>query len=85
MLPNYHPNPNDVFEEAMGTLSSNINKAIRDLARVDWRFNTSIHKKMNQAIDDLIWDFSEEHGLDLPVEQIDLLLENIMKTAMSRY
>jgi type I restriction enzyme R subunit len=85
VLPNYHPNPNDVFEEAMGTLSSNINKAIRDLARVDWRFNTSIHKKMNQAIDDLIWDFSEEHGLDLPVEQIDLLLENIMKTAMSRY
>jgi type I restriction enzyme R subunit len=84
-LAKYHPSPDDIFEEEMGTLSSNINKAVRDLARVDWRFNTSIHKKMNQALDDLIWDFSEEHGLDLPVEQIDLLLENIMKTAMSRY
>ena len=85
VLAKYHPSPDDIFEEEMGTLSSNINKAVRDLARVDWRFNTSIHKKMNQALDDLIWDFSEEHGLDLPVEQIDLLLENIMKTAMSRY
>ena len=85
VLAKYHPKPDDIFEEEMGVLSSNINKTIRNLARVDWRFNTSIHKKMNQALDDLIWDFSEEHGLDLPVEQIDLLLENIMKTAMSRY
>lgn len=85
VLAKYHPNPDDVFEEEIGILSSNINKAIRDLARVDWRFNTSIHKKMNLALDDLIWDFSEEHSLNLPVEQIDLLLENIMKTAMSRY
>lgn len=85
VLAKYHPKPDDIFDEEMGVLSSNINKTIRNLARVDWRFNASIHKKMNQALDDLIWDFSEEHGLDLPVEQIDLLLENIMKTAMSRY
>ena len=77
--------PNESFDESIGFLASEMNMAIKSLARVDWRFSTAVHKKMNQALDDLIWDFSEEHDLDLPPEQIDLLIENVMKTAMSRY
>lgn len=81
----YYPGSDGVFQEKVGDLSVSINKAVRELARVDWRYNTAIHKKMRQALDDLIWDFAEEHNLALPVEEIDLLLENIMKIAMSRY
>lgn len=81
----YHSSPDEIFKEKVGDLSISINKAVRELARVDWRYNTAIHKKMRQALDDLIWDFAEEYNLALPVEQIDLLLESIMKTAMSRY
>ncbi|NLI90726.1 MAG: type I restriction endonuclease subunit R [Peptococcaceae bacterium] len=81
----YCPNPDEAFEEEVGGLSKNINQAIRSLARVDWRYNNAIHKNMNQALDDLIWDFSDEFGLDLSEEDIDMILESIKKTAMSRY
>jgi type I restriction enzyme R subunit len=75
----------EAFDEAVGSLSIGINVAVKSLARVDWRTSTAIHKKMNQALEDLIWDFSEDHSIDIPLDQIDILLENIIKTAMSRY
>lgn len=81
----YAAAPDEEFDEEIGSLALAINNSIKSLARVDWRTSTAIHKKMNQVLDDLIWDFSEEHGLNLPVEQIDLLIENAKKTAMSRY
>lgn len=77
--------PDEGFDEEVGKLASEINMAIKSLARVDWRSSTAINKKMKQALDDLIWDFSDEHGLGLPLEEIDLFIENLMKTAMSRY
>lgn len=77
--------PDESFDESIGLLASKMNSAIKSLARVDWRSSTAIHKKMNQALDDLIWDFSDDHELDLPPEQIDILIESAMKTAMSRY
>jgi type I restriction enzyme R subunit len=72
-------------DEAMGQLASEVKKAIASRAKVDWRFNVAVHKDMEQALDDLIWDFTEEHELKLPVEKIDLMLEGLMKTAISRY
>ena len=56
-----------------------------DIAKVDWRFNVAVHRDMEQALDDLIWDFTEEYEIKLPVEQIDLILEGLMRTAVSRY
>jgi len=72
-------------DEAMGQLALAVKKAISSRAKVDWRFNAAVHKDMEQALDDLIWDFAEEHAIKLPVEKIDLLLEALMKTAISRY
>ena len=40
---------------------------------------------MNQAVEDLLWDFCDEHGIDLPIDEMDILIENTIKTAMSRY
>ena len=42
-------------------------------------------QKMNQAVEDLLWDFCDEHGIDLPIDEMDILIENTIKTAMSRY
>lgn len=73
------------FEEDLGHLSLEMKRTVQSLARVDWRTSTPIHKKMNQAIEDLLWDFCDGHGIDIPIEQLDLMLESVMKTAMSRY
>ena len=73
------------FEEALGALALEIKDTVQSLARVDWRTSVPIHKKLNQRVEDLLWDFCDEHGVDLPIESLDLMLESIVKTAMSRY
>ena len=73
------------YENALGGLAFEINQAIGDLARVDWHHNTSIHKNMTQAIEDLIWDFSDEHDFDLDMDELDKMLETTKKTAMRWY
>ena len=73
------------YEEGLGKLALNIKQSVQSLARVDWRTSVPIHKKMNQAVEDLLWDFSDEYGIDLPIEKLDLMIESIIKTAMSRY
>ena len=40
---------------------------------------------MNQAVEDLLWDFCDEFGVKLPIDKMDILIENAIKTAMSRY
>lgn len=77
--------PDEAFDEEIGQLSVDMTQVIADLARVDWRNSTTVHKQMNQAVEDLIWDFSDTHDLDLLPDEIDMLLESIMKTALSRY
>ncbi|MDF9407178.1 type I restriction endonuclease subunit R [Pelotomaculum isophthalicicum JI] len=73
------------IDEAMGYLAIEVKKSIANRAKVDWRFNTAVQKDMTQVLDDLIWDFIEEHGIELPVEKIDLILEGLMTTAVRRY
>ena len=69
----------------MGQLAIKAKKAVSSRAKVDWRFNVAVHRDMEQALDDLIWDFTEEYEIKLPVEKIDLILEGLMRTAVSRY
>ncbi|OPX85493.1 MAG: Type-1 restriction enzyme R protein [Pelotomaculum sp. PtaB.Bin104] len=79
---------NDVppeIDEAMGELAVEVKKAITSRAKVDWRHNVAVQKDMEQALDDLIWDFTEEYEIKLPIEKIDLMLEGLRKTAISRY
>ncbi|MBE6371802.1 MAG: type I restriction endonuclease subunit R [Lentisphaerae bacterium] len=73
------------YEDSMGRLASDINKAVRDLARVDWHHNNSIHKNMTQAIEDLIWDFSDDHHFDLDVDELDKMLDAARKIAIRWY
>ncbi|MBE6394796.1 MAG: DUF3387 domain-containing protein, partial [Lentisphaerae bacterium] len=73
------------YEDALGQMAMEINQAISELARVDWHHNNSIHKNMTQAIEDLIWDFADDHGFDLDMDELDKMLETTKKTAMRWY
>ena len=73
------------YEDALGELASDINSAICELARVDWHHNNSIHKNMTQAIEDLIWDFADDHGFDLDMDELDKMLEVTKKAALHWY
>lgn len=73
------------FNDELAKLSVQINEAVKERARVDWHYNPSVHKSINQAIEDLIWDLCDKHGVQLTEQQLDRLLESAMKTAMARY
>lgn len=75
----------DAFDEDIGALAFNIKQEIQTLARVDWRTSVAINKKMKQAIEDFLWDFCEAHNITLELDTMDILIENTIKTAMSRY
>lgn len=76
---------NAAFDEELAKLSLKIDEAVRERTRVDWHYNPSVHKSINQAVEDLIWDFCDEHGVQLTESQLDRLLESAMKTALARY
>jgi len=73
------------IDAAMGQLAIEIKQAISARAKVDWRFSVAVNRDITQALDDLIWDFLDEYGIDLSVVKIDLILDGLMKTAVSRY
>lgn len=73
------------FEDGLGKLATDMKEAVQSLTRIDWRTSIPIHKKMNQAIEDLLWDFCDEFGMEIPLDKMDLMIESVMKTAMSRY
>jgi type I restriction enzyme R subunit len=73
------------LDEDMGQLAVRVKQAVFDRAKIDWRTNVAVCRDMQQALDDLIWDFAEEQGLTLPVEKIDLILDGLMRTAVNRY
>lgn len=75
----------EAYDEDIGLLALNIKKEIQSLARVDWRTSVAINKKMRQAIEDFLWDFCDEHKIEIDLDTMDLLIENTIKTAMSRY
>ena len=72
------------FEEGMGTLALNVKQAVQSLARVDWRTSVPIHKKMNQAIEDLLWDFCDEYDLVKSRKTFRFLLQNFSYFKNSR-
>ena len=76
---------NAAFEKELAKLSLRIDEAVKERARVDWHYNPSVHKSINQAVEDLVWDFCDEHGVQLTEAQLDRLLESAMKTALARY
>ena len=75
----------EAYDEDIGLLALNIKKEIQSLARVDWRTSVAINKKMRQAIEDFLWDFCDDHKIEIDLDTMDLLIENTIKTAMSRY
>ena len=76
-------------EEKIAETSINIKKIIFELTKRDWKHNESVHKQIHRKLDDKLFDLFDELGLDTNneniVDIIDLIEDDIMKTAISRY
>ena len=66
-------------------LSLDIEEAISDLTKVDWHDNKDVNDSITQAVEDLTYDFSQKHGLELSWAEIDIILGEIKKIAYERF
>ncbi|MBO8157847.1 MAG: type I restriction endonuclease subunit R [Bacillaceae bacterium] len=69
----------------VGELALDMDNVIKKHAKVDWKKNTEVHNRISQELDDLLFDFAEKHGIDLSLDDIDKIIEQVRKIAISRY
>lgn len=52
---------------------------------VDWISNLDIQNQMRNQIDDYLYEMKEENEIDLTLEDMDFIIENVLKIAKARY
>lgn len=71
--------------EEMGSLALAIKAIIVSQAKRDWRDNVIVHREIKKRLDDLLFDFMEEHYLDWSLDTIDIIIDEIMMVAKRSY
>ena len=76
------------LEEQIAEHSRNINKAVSDNAKRDWKHNEVVHKQIHRALDDCLFDMFDSIGYVIDkdnIDIIDLMIDEIMKVAVARF
>lgn len=71
--------------DSIGELALQIDQIINEHKKVDWHKNLEIHKRIEQDLDDLLYQFFEEHHIDLDFDTIDKIIEQVKTVAIKRY
>ena len=74
----------DVSEE-MGKLALAIKSVVVEHAKRDWRDNVIVHREIKKNLDDLLFDYMDEHHLDWSLDAIDIIIDEIMMVAKRSY
>lgn len=75
----------DISEEQMAELSIIIENIIEKYTKVDWYDNVDVHNKIEQEVEDSLFDFLDENNVSLDFDQIDKILKEVIKVALNRY
>src|SRR5690625_5551620 len=71
--------------DTIGELAFEMDKIINEFRKVDWHDNPDVHNRIEQELDDLLFDFSDEQKIDLDIDTIDKIIEQIKTVALRRY
>lgn len=71
--------------DLIADLSADITEIIKEFSKVDWTSNLDIHKKINHALDDLLYDYSDRNGWELSFEIMDKIIDNVKTIALRRF
>jgi type I restriction enzyme R subunit len=71
---------NDIAELAIET-----EEIINTNVKVDWTDNPEIHKKIEQKLDDMLYDFFDKHDIEINFEMIDKMIESLKMIALRRF
>ncbi|MFY3792563.1 type I restriction endonuclease subunit R [Ureibacillus sp. MALMAid1270] len=72
-------------EEDFAKLSIEMDTIIKRHKKVDWHNNAQVHNRIEQDIDDLLYDFSKEKNVVLEDDVILKIIEQIKVVALKRY
>ncbi len=71
--------------DAVAALSAEITEIIKEYSKIDWTSNTDIHKKISHALDDILYDYSDNNGWNLSFETMDKIIDNVKTIALRRF
>lgn len=74
----YHTDP-------LAELALKMDGVIRKHQKVDWHDNMEIHKRIDQDLDDLLFEFKKAHQIELDYDTIDKIIEQAKTVALRRY
>ncbi|NIR47557.1 type I restriction endonuclease subunit R, partial [candidate division KSB1 bacterium] len=72
------------LRDRMARAGMDIERIIENQKIVDWKRNLDVEKQMRNEIEDYLITLSEESGIELTFDDIDLILDNSIKIAKSR-
>ncbi len=72
-------------ELKIAKLSLKVDEIIEERKKVDWKENPEVHKQIEQDLDDLLFDFSKETGIEISFENIDKIINDVKTIALRRY
>lgn len=73
------------YQTLLGNIALKIYDLIKENTKVDWHNNEDVHKKMDQAIEDLLYSSTQDNKLKLSFEQIDKINEKVRTIALRRF
>ncbi|NLM68374.1 MAG: type I restriction endonuclease subunit R, partial [Enterococcus sp.] len=79
---------NKGVEEMIAENGMKIKEAIAENTKRDWKHNEIVHKTIHRELDNYLFDMFERMGMVIDnsnVDMIDLIIDEIMKVAVSRY
>lgn len=70
---------------SVADLAVEVDTVVKENTKVDWYDNPEVHNRIEQELDDMIFDFLKEKRIDIKYDDIDKWIEQIKTIAMRRY
>ncbi|EEF57021.1 type I restriction endonuclease subunit R [Pedosphaera parvula] len=72
-------------QNVAANLAVQIDNAVQERLRVDWRSNPDVQNEMRNAIDDLLYEVRSQKGVPLTAQDMDGIIERALEIAKNRY
>ena len=78
-------NMKKISREQLAELSILIEEIVSKYTKVDWYENTDVHNRIDQEVEDLLFDFAETNNIHIGIDLIDRILKEVRAVALKRY
>ena len=78
-------NKEKISQEQLAELSIHIEEIVSKYTKVDWHENPDVHNRIDQEVEDLLFDFAETNNIVIGLKLIDKILKEVRAVALRRY